>query len=225
MGDVLLGFCHTGFVYTPFMMSVIAIREYELSQPPSRLGSYWAQQGCIIADSRNDVVRKFLETEYEWLWMLDPDVQFPPDTLRKMLAAADPKDAPIIASPYWNQYEDGQRYVVWIVRTEKGMQPVARLPEGEVLVQVDGCGMGCTLIHRGVLEALQEAHRDDPWTWFGHDIVYHGDVPHRAGEDVTFCLRAKELGFTTYGYTGAPVEHFKPHFMEHGGTTRELVAA
>ena len=60
-------------------------------------------------------------------------------------------------------------------------------------------GLGCALIHREVFEAFLKVPkwRNDSWTWFGRDQYGPvGDTAH-LGEDVTFCLRAKELGGRT----------------------------
>ena len=71
--------------------------------------------------------------------------------------------------------------------------------------------MGCTLIHREVLEALQAEWQDkDAWVWFGHDLVKGKDGKlERAGEDVTMCVRARALGYKTWGLTDVRLAHHK----------------
>ena len=62
----------------------------------------------------------------------------------------------------------------------------------EPVTRIEACGMACTLIHREVLRAVEDANGDDPWTWFGHDLV-NG---LRLSEDYTFCRRARAAGIT-----------------------------
>ena len=213
--SVHLGFCHTGFVYTPFMMSVLAWERYE-AQNNQRLPAYSAIKHPVIADSRNDLVRKFLKSGEEWLWMLDPDIQFPPETCVKLMGLADPDTAPIVAAAYWNDVAD-QRCLTWHAQTEEGLRTFRRLPEVDGGIVLGSCGMGCTLIHRRVLRKMQEVLSDDPWPWFGHDLVDKPTGAERAGEDVTFCIRARELGFRIVGHCGVTVEHYKPGYVAHGG--------
>jgi Glycosyltransferase like family 2 len=197
------------------MMSVLGWYGYEATHH-KRLPAYSAQQHVIISDSRNNLVRHFLEQDDEWLWILDPDVVFKPETLDNLLSIADPDEAPIVAAAYWNEYDGDQRFLTWHAATEDGLRLFKALPKLEKGVLIGSCGMGCTLIHRKVLETLQEAHRDDPWTWFGHDIIETSLGPQRAGEDVTFCKRARDQGFRIVGHCGVVVEHYKPQFMPHG---------
>ena len=92
----------------------------------------------------------------------------------------------------------------------------SKLPDVDAGVELGSCGMGCTLIHRNVFEKLQQILSDDPWPWFGHDIIQTVRGAERAGEDVTFCKRAREAGFKIVGHCGVTVEHYKPLYMPHG---------
>lgn len=212
--SVHLGFCHTGTVYTPFMLSILAWERYEV-QTNGRLPAYSAVKHVIIGESRNQLARQFLDTDSEWLWVLDPDIQFQPDTLDRLLAVADPQQAPIVAAAYWNEYDGGKRCLTWHAATKEGLRLFRKLP-GEQVIVLGSCGMGCTLIHRSVFEKLQKKFRHDPWPWFGHDVIQTSNGTERAGEDVTFCVRARKAGFRVVGHCGVTVEHYKPHQMAHG---------
>ena len=65
--------------------------------------------------------------------------------------------------------------------------------------------MGFTLIHRSVLEKLAVEYADDPWHYFGHDIINNSHV----GEDLTFCNRARKAGFSVWGHGGVLLGHTK----------------
>jgi hypothetical protein len=61
---------------------------------------------------------------------------------------------------------------------------------------------------------MYEAHQDDPWKWFNHDLVQIRDRdPERLGEDITFCVRARELGFKIYGTPNVCCGHVKSHLL------------
>jgi len=64
--------------------------------------------------------------------------------------------------------------------------------------RVDAVGAGLMLVRRDVAAALAEAHD-------GRPFAYVDDI----GEDVTFCLRAAELGFETILVPAARVGHVK----------------
>jgi hypothetical protein len=67
-------------------------------------------------------------------------------------------------------------------------------------VEVDGTGMAFTLVRRSVYEAML-----DPDGW-GTTFFY--EFPKRQGEDVTFCLKARELGFKVGVDTGVTPGHY-----------------
>ncbi len=159
-----------------------------------------------IASGRNTLCEKFLDTDAEWMLMVDWDITFTPESVYALLDAADPIERPIISGcyvtyfganqalrPCWMRERDGQRFV-----------PVDEVEIGEV-VECSVVGMGFTLIHRSALEAIAKQNPDEPWKWFGHDIV-SGD---RVGEDITFCSRATDAGLTIWGHGGVLLGHTK----------------
>lgn len=212
---VHIGWCHVDYMFWPFMHSVLQWERYMI-RTNGYLPAFSARKHAIIADSRDGLVRQFLEQDADWLFMLDPDIQFPPDTSDRLLELAHPTESPIIAGAYWNAYQDDERCLTWHAATPEGLRLFKRLPDLKGGIEIGSCGMGCTLIHRNVFLRLQEARPEEPWPWFGHDIIETSTGPDRAGEDVTFCVRAREAGFKIVGHCGVTVEHFKPQFMTHG---------
>ncbi len=68
--------------------------------------------------------------------------------------------------------------------------------------------MGCCLIHRSALERIAERYADDPWLWFGRDVMEIDGVREHLGEDLSFCARASQAGIPIYG-SGICVAHLK----------------
>jgi hypothetical protein len=244
--DTLLGFAENGAVATCFMQSVFeAATEDSLRGEKRRWGDWFFGNGPYIVDNRARIARYFLEcTDKQWLWMLDNDIKFPADSLYRLLDAAEEFDYKVIGAAYWNQYPGTHCYLSWLVFTTDKLHAVPELPEDRsVPCEVSSVGMGCTLIHRDVLQDVANRHPNDPWDTFGQDILVQfadGEQPafvmarspedfdedmllkrpiariDRCGEDVTFCLRARREGHQIWGLPSLEVEHFKPHFMNHG---------
>lgn len=245
--DVLMGFCHNGSSSSVFMNSVLGAFSSDARRPQRRLVEYHDAAGPYIHDNRARIARYFLEhTDYQWLWMLDNDIEFHADTLYHLLDVAEShEEVKLLGAAYWNQYS-GNRYLSWLLFTPEGIHAVEDLPQTMEPVEVTAVGMGCTLIHRDVLQAVADQHLRDPWDTFAADILIRfedggqfvvrspedfdweaaekaGRVVaslERMGEDVTFCLRARRAGYATFGLPTLVVEHFKPHFLEHGCTTK-----
>ena len=158
-----------------------------------------------IASGRDTLCKKFLDTDCEWLLMIDWDISFEPDAIYKLLDAADPVERPIIGGAYVTYFgEGGLLRPCWMIETAGAeFAPPDTMTLGEI-IEVSTIGMGFTLIHRSVLEKMQ-ANIQDPWQFFGHDQI--GD--DRVGEDLTFCNRARKLGFSVWGHGGVLLGHTK----------------
>lgn len=159
-----------------------------------------------IASGRDEMCRKFLTTDADWLLMVDWDVTFTPEAVYALLDAADPTNRPIIAGCYVTFFgSDAQLRPCWMVSKDgEDYVPPTTLDVGEI-IECSMVGMGFTLIHRKVLETLGLLYREDPWHWFGHDIINNS----RVGEDLTFCSRARKAGFTVWGHGGVLLGHTK----------------
>ena len=216
---VSLGISYQYQVHARFWVSVMEWERYLLTTQ-GYLPAYYSSDHGLMAASRNQTARSFLAADSaDWLWLVDSDIAFSPEASSRLLAVADPVERPIVTGAYWNDFGDSGHCLTWCVETDDGPGLVKVLPPANRLMELRSCGMGCTLIHRTVFEKLAELHRDDPWPWFGHDV----DEPRpgeftRAGEDVTFCLRARKAGFKIVGHCGVVVEHHKAHRVSHGKT-------
>jgi hypothetical protein len=78
-------------------------------------------------------------------------------------------------------------------------------PDDQVL-QVYATGAACLMIHRDVLERIRnEALAGDSFPWFQERAINTQWV----SEDISFCLRAYELGFTVFVDTTLSIGHAK----------------
>lgn len=203
--DVLLGYCDYGHWQPEFGESLVDFFLHD-AMGPRHIGGRCRVRGPYIPENRTRIVRAFLDSPCQWLWMLDIDLAFPPQTLDALLEAADPQTRPIVAGLYFSSYDStpaGTWWPMWMDAHGDSTKIVNELRLGETR-ELHVAGTGCMVIHRGVLERLAEIRADDPWPWFGHDIS-NGE---RGGEDVTFCTRARAAGFSVWG-VAIPLKHYK----------------
>jgi len=61
-----------------------------------------------LVGARNEVVGYFLELDAEWLWWVDADMGFGPETLSRLIATADKKTRPIVGALCFGLREFGE---------------------------------------------------------------------------------------------------------------------
>lgn len=224
---VVVGYCAGPDVAREFHRSFIDLLFYdEVTNRRLRDGGGvldW-ESGVNVASARNAICEKFLaKSQAEWLWMLDTDMVFKPDTLERLLAQADPEKAPIVGGLCFG-VDKGQYFPTLydLTGTEEDVQFV-RYDEWqpEAMMQVFATGAACLLIHRTALErirAFQTPNRPTPgfsdaFPWF-QETDFNGRV---MGEDITFCLRAGTAGMPVHVNTAVQIGHMKTHALTVDG--------
>ena len=191
MTSAVIGYATSGSLTHPFVECVRAAQDANAGLIEGVISA----AGPYIPQNRNEVVRRFLkEASSEWLWFLDTDIIFSPETLPWMLEAGREKGPSVIAALYFVNLKGGLR-PTWL---REDWSPVEYF--SDKLEPIAYCGMGATLIHRFALEAMQnlvEPH--DPWKWFGHDLLEGAHGWERMSEDYTFCHRVRTAGFDIWG--------------------------
>jgi len=171
---------------------------------------YTTSQTGYIAQARDAVCAVMLQSDCEWLLFLDWDVSYAPKSVYDLLDAAKDEEGnvirPIIAGLYVTFYgTNGALYPCWQHEVDGAeFTQFDSVKLGEIY-ECTSVGMGFTLIHRSVLEALHKAGDGKPGRFFSHDVLEGA----QAGEDVTFCKRARNLGFKVYGHGGVLLGHTK----------------
>lgn len=165
-----------------------------------------AVQTPYIPQGRNDLCRKFLATDADWLLMVDWDISFTPQDVYRLLDDADPIGRPVIGGCYVTFLgHDGKLRPCWMVQEGSIEFAVVNHCDVDEIIPCTSIGMGFTLIHRNVLDAVAAANKHDPWLWFGQDNIAGAHI----GEDMTFCSRARRLGFGVWGHGGVQIGHTK----------------
>jgi len=152
-----------------------------------------------ISSNRNQIVKRFLATDNEFLLMLDNDVVPLGNPLRFVFANKD-----VVGSPA--KVRQGDRQLNWVAyvkrpdRDEYAPVDFTKVDQEVELLKVDAIGTGCILIHRRVLEEVGKA----PFhTTFDEDGIL------TEGTDFAFSRRAREAGFEIYTTPKDVCEHFK----------------
>lgn len=160
--------------------------------------------GPLIETARNEQVRTFLAGDHDWLLMIDADMSFHPDTIIRLLELADPVERPIVGGLTWGVGAEGLFPTIY-----HWADVGYRRAEGwdqNTGVEVDGTGAACLMVHRSVFEKMAGAY-PEPYPWFQNGFVENSLRP--MGEDLTFCYRARELGFPIWVHTGVQFGHMK----------------
>lgn len=171
-----------------------------------------------LIEARNDAVRAFLdEHQADWLWWVDTDMGFAPDTVERLFEAADPVERPIVGGLCFSQREDGPdgmggyRWTAtptvydWVEVDGQRGWAVRWQYTPNTLTRVGGTGSACILIHRSVFEKIEGAYGQ---VWY--DRVPNPTTGQLIGEDLSMCLRAGALKIPIYIHTGVGTTHFKP---------------
>lgn len=177
---------------------------WSLVRPERCVWKYVPNRPCDMA--RNLLVEECLEDGHDWLFMLDGDMCFEPETLLRLNYRKKPligalcftRVMPPAPAAYrgitgytengWPRYRvQFEEILEWLERTSVELKldhPSVILPDQEgALERYDSTGGACLLIHRSVLEAVEP-----PW--------FEYTQPDRlVGEDFYFFHKAKEAGF------------------------------
>lgn len=143
------------------------------------------QMGSLVYDSRNALAVEAINRGTDFVLWLDSDMVFTPDLLERMLASLKENQADILTGVYYRRLppytpvlfdrlelrEDG------VVEAEK----TVNIKDG--VHEVAGCGFGAVLMRSEVILSV---------------LGKTGGLftpTHGIGEDLSFCLRARQTGY------------------------------
>jgi len=157
-------------------------------------------KGFPVQTAREYIARLALEDRSDYLLMLDADV-IPEreDALLQLMAWR----LPVVCGVYALKRVEGNVFPLSIFK-KSGDSYVPMtwddVPKGHRLVEIDGSGLGFTLIDVSVFKALKEP-------WFEWDVK-PWEAEAGASEDIMFFGKLwKELGIKAYADVGVPCLH------------------
>lgn len=208
-GKVMIGNVHGGSYSAAFTGSLVRSLMYDVATSRCLAGFLNDWSSANISCSRNTVVEQFLahDSQAEWLLFIDSDMQWEHTAVEQLLASADPETAPIVGGLCFGATDDALFPTIYrLVNRDDGPVCVraGNYPHDE-LVPCDATGAAFLFIHRRVLEAMRDRAFNATFPWFQETEMSGRPV----GEDITFCLRARQLGFPIHVDTRVKVGHHK----------------
>ncbi|MEM7445198.1 MAG: hypothetical protein AAF414_17895 [Pseudomonadota bacterium] len=211
-----------GTVCVEFLQSVFAIQSECAAQGIGT--ALEVISGALVEDARNSLVMKFLASDADALLMMDDDIYLDVRVFKRMMAverglvgAFCPQrrlDLPAFAQMIRQGYsvEDAARESNPLVGPTPENAPPSTISE------VEWIGTGVMLIRRFVFERIiekghvaQEGFNAPEgmkamWNFFAR-LPPIGDGMGPRGEDVSFCLRARQSGVPVFAYKGPGIYH------------------
>lgn len=122
-----------------------------------------------IPDCFNDLVKRALDHEADYIWFVEEDMKLPEGVLRAMLD----RHKPIVTVDY-----------------PVGKSNTVKIENNEVVF----CGTGCLLVKSEVFKGLEPYFRAD----IEYILPDYTPTPSKHGygkQDIDFCIRVRELGY------------------------------
>ena len=162
------------------------------------------QMGSLIYTSRNNLATMAIQKEMDYVLWLDSDMIFPPGVLKRLLE--DRNEADIITGVYYRRVPPFKPVLfskLEINDAECSWEGYDDYPT-DGLFDVAGCGFGCVLTPVQVLF--------DVLAKFGNMFAPIGGV----GEDLSFCWRAKQCGYTIKADPSIQLGHCGHYVIDKG---------
>lgn len=224
---VVIAYLHPGEVAQSFHGSLIDTLAFDrvarFTDPEGRfsvINSFAGGNGLVRG--RNDAAATFLDghPHADLLMFIDADMGWDPDAVEFLAQTMDATDVPILGGLCFSAdlvppIPGGQRahefdlFPTLYSWNEKraGFDTRYDYPPDQ-LVEIGATGAAFVMIHRRVLEAIRAAEGPE---WFTPVRVEGHDLPF--GEDMSFCMRARKLGYPTYVHTGVKTSHLKKFWI------------
>lgn len=164
-------------VATPFCQSIATIQKEGDCAVSFMVGS-------LIYDSRNSLVRQALEIEADYILWLDSDMLFNPDLMVRLRADLD-EGRDIVTGVYHRRVAPYSPILFKSLTPCEGgvkWEGFDDHPKDE-LFRIAGCGFGGVMMKTDVIFDIGAKYG----TWF--------NPINNVGEDLSFCMRATELGY------------------------------
>lgn len=229
MHDVCLAYAHFDTVAATTLEALGDLRAHDAynSKLIGPKATYLASSTGLVG-AVNSISKVFVDdTDADWIFWVDCDMGFEPDTLDRLYAAADPELAPCVSALSFKcqqtEPDNLGGYLTealpvimdWGMGKDGSQGFMCRLnyPEN-TLMQCQATGMACTLIHRSVYEAIREKFGDE---W--HSLM---PTPPECSApvftpDVSFWCRASmcDPRFAPFVHTGIWTTHQKTTWVSH----------
>ena len=160
-----------------------------------QIQTYMPEGICPLDAARNQCVKKFLETDADFLWFLDSDIVPPLDTMHRLVLAN--KDA-IGAVCFSMKAENGEYFPYPVtLRYNKDMQYTVYCGHG--VEEMDATGGACVLFSRKVFETIEKPY----------EFLYYPDGTLKLTCDFYIFQKIQRAGFKLFIDFGILCDHQK----------------
>lgn len=135
------------------------------------------EQSCLIHKNRERLAERAIEGNYDYLFFVDGDMCFAPEVLDRLLS----RNKDIVGANYYRRNIHKETVIKF---EENGEFVNKEIPED--LFECASLGTGCMLISVNALKNIPKPLFE--FNYKGKDM----------GEDVYFCLKAKDAGYKIY---------------------------
>lgn len=176
---ILLGMPTVGTIPTRTVISLLQVVERGKVEPMIVTGS-------LVYDSRDAIAQYAIDNDYDYILYADSDMVFSADDLKKLLA----HDADIVSGLYLTRDGTDRPVVYKQVITRRRFpyrQPKLIVDDTSTgFAPVSACGFGFALVKVEVVKCMAKKYKSLFEPFKG------------VGEDIAFCIRAKQCGYTIY---------------------------
>ena len=168
---------------------------YDLEVPDGYETFFQFFFGYQVDQVRNLIADWVVNGKYDYLFSVDSDISFAPDTLKKFLA----HNVDAVSGVYRQRNADVQIIELFESNDKGGFThiPYEKL-KGQGLYEVGAMGFGCALIKHKVFADIGYPQ-----------FQYHSAIDHANtfSEDLDFCRKANNKGFRMYADTSVICDH------------------
>ena len=172
---------------------------YDLEVPHGHELDFQYFYGYRIDQIRN-LIADWVVKGYDYLFSVDSDIVFPPDTLKKLVS----HDKDLVSGVYRQRNPEQHLEVYNLDQSRMDISELNDYP----LTRIGGCGFGCVLVKKEVFEKIGYPQ-----------FEYHVSLDHSGtvSEDTDFCMKAMKAGFKLWcdptvvcGHIGSSIMFVEP---------------
>ena len=146
--------------------------------------------GSLVYDSRNSLAERAINSNADYIFWIDSDMTFMPQTLNEMLLTLVNNDLAILTGMYFRRRHPFtptlfRELTISPMGVRCDHYPESEIPEKD-LFEVAGCGFGCVLMRKDVLWNVMIQQNKD-------GLLFSPIMG--VGEDLSFCWRARKCGY------------------------------
>lgn len=230
--DVMLGYLHPNEVSASFHKSLMGLVGWDMSHDRRMQG--WSSVKCAtggLPEGRNKLMQALLDSEAQWLFMVDADMGFEPMALDLLLSVADKDARPIVGGLCFAQREmhDDDMHgfrcaprptIFDYIKHHDGIHRFTGRAHYPVntLLKCAATGTAFLVIHRTVAEKVLEAYGPH---WFTRIT---GPDQAVMGEDISFFVRCQALEIPCHVHTGIRTTHLKHLWVQEADFWQSFLA-